>query len=74
MLNLMFNVNDRDLIQVAERIAGDARIRSPHIKEACQRLISVTAEQVLEHKVTQTSTGRELAQIKYSTTSRRGGR
>lgn len=52
-MNLNFNIFERDIIQVAERIAGDARVQSKEIKKACQELVEATSDQVLLQKATE---------------------
>ncbi|MCA9791843.1 MAG: hypothetical protein KC910_08605, partial [Candidatus Eremiobacteraeota bacterium] len=59
ILNLMFDVDDRDLIQVVERIKGDARISSKAINEACDELLAATSDQVLLQKVSENYEGRK---------------
>jgi hypothetical protein len=58
IVNLMFNVQERDIIQVAEKIAGDARIQSQAVKSACKELIAATEDQVLVQKMTKNYQGR----------------
>lgn len=50
-INLLFGIEQRDVIQVAERIKGDARIKSDAIKKACQEVIEATSEVVLKQKM-----------------------
>jgi hypothetical protein len=57
-LNLMFDVDNRDVIQVAERIMKDARVTDPKIKEACKNLIEAAEAQVITQKVSENYTGR----------------
>ncbi|MGE0495058.1 MAG: hypothetical protein AB7S38_37970 [Vulcanimicrobiota bacterium] len=59
IINVMFDVDDRDLIQVVERIKGDARINSKAIKEACDELLAATSEQVMLQKVSENYEGRK---------------
>jgi hypothetical protein len=58
-LNLLFDVDNRDVIQVAERIVADARVTSPEIKEAAQKLIEAAAAQVVVQKVSENYDGRK---------------
>lgn len=58
-LNLLFDVDNRDVIQVAERIVADARVKSPEIKEAAQKLIEAAAAQVVVQKVSENYEGRK---------------
>lgn len=57
-INLMFDVDNRDVIQVAERILADARVSAPEIKEACQKVIAAAEAQVIVQKVSEDYTGR----------------
>lgn len=63
VFNAMMNVDDRDLIQVAERIKGDARIKDEGIKEACRELIEAHEAQVVTQKVSERYDGRKGATI-----------
>lgn len=58
-LNLMFDIDNRDVIQVAERILKDARVTSPEIKEACKKVIRDAEAQVIVQKVTENYDGRK---------------
>ena len=50
-VNLQFGINQRDIIQVAERIANDARIGSDAIKQACKDVVAATEAVVLKQKM-----------------------
>ncbi len=50
LLSVLFDIDNRDVIQVAERIVGDARVRSAEIKEACRRLVKATEALVVAQK------------------------
>ena len=58
-INLLFDVDNRDVIQVAERIVADARVKSIEIKEAAQKMIDAAAAQVVVQKVTEKYKGRK---------------
>ncbi|MEW6282347.1 MAG: hypothetical protein AB1758_27315, partial [Candidatus Eremiobacterota bacterium] len=60
--NTMMDVDDRDVIQVAERIQGDARVPK-EIKDACATLIQAAADQVLVQKVADRYEGRKGATL-----------
>lgn len=51
ILNFQFGINQRDAIQVAERIAGDHRISSDAIKAACKAVVAATDGVVLKQKM-----------------------
>lgn len=57
-INLMFDVDNRDVIQVAERVLKDARVTSPEIKQACERVIKAAEAQVIAQKVSENYEGR----------------
>lgn len=61
--NVMMGVQQRDLIQVAERILGDARIDSDPIKQACKELIEASSAQVLAIEVAENYRGRKGATL-----------
>lgn len=50
---------NRDLIQVAKRIAGDARIQDKDIKAACEKLVAATRAQVLAQRAEEAYQDRE---------------
>jgi hypothetical protein len=54
---------ERDLIQVAQGIAADARIESPAVKQAAKELIEAARAQVLAQQVVAGYEGREGASI-----------
>jgi len=58
-INLMFDVDNRDIIQVAERIVADARVTSQEIKEAAQKVIEKASAQVIAQKVSEKYEGRK---------------
>lgn len=58
-LNLLFDVDNRDVIQVAERIIADARVTNPEIKAAAQKVVEDAAAQVIEQKVSENYDGRK---------------
>lgn len=62
MINTMMDVDDRDVIQVAERIKGDARMPQA-IKDQCEKLIQASADQVLVQKVDERYEGRKGATL-----------
>lgn len=59
---LMFDIDQRDIVQVARRIQGDARLPG-EIKEACQELIDASLDQVIVQRVSDKYKGREGATI-----------
>ena len=58
-INLLFDVDNRDVIQVAERIIADARVTNQDIKAAAQKVVDDAAAQVIEQKVSQKYDGRK---------------
>ncbi len=62
VMNTMMDVDDRDIIQVAERIQGDARIPQA-IKDQCAKLIEAANDQVLVQKVNNRYEGRQGATL-----------
>lgn len=60
-VNLMFDIDNRDVIQVAERILQDARVTDPDIKQACEKVIKAAEAQVIVQKVSKNYTGRRGA-------------
>ncbi len=58
-INLLFDVDNRDLIQVAERIIADARVSNQDLKEAAQKVVDAAAAQVIEQKVSKNYDGRK---------------
>ncbi|MBX3170804.1 MAG: hypothetical protein KF760_25585 [Candidatus Eremiobacteraeota bacterium] len=58
-INLLFDVDNRDLIQVAERIIADARVTNKELKEAAQKVVDDAAAQVIEQKVSKNYAGRK---------------
>jgi hypothetical protein len=58
-INLLFDVDNRDVIQVAERIIADARVTNQEIKEAAQKVVEDAAAQVIEQKVSKNYDGRK---------------
>lgn len=58
-INLMFDVDNRDIIQVAERIVADARVTNKEVKAAAQKVVDDAAAQVIEQKVSKNYDGRK---------------
>ena len=58
-INLLFDVDNRDVIQVAERIIADARVTNQDIKQAAQKVVDDAAAQVIEQKVSKNYDGRK---------------
>ncbi len=62
IMNTMMDVDDRDIIQVAERVKGDARMPKA-IKDQCEKLIAAASDQVLGQKVDDRYAGRKGATL-----------
>lgn len=58
LINVMFDVDNRDLLQVLDHAADDARIGSPKLKQAMKELKEATEDQVIDQKVTKNYKGR----------------
>lgn len=58
LINLMFDVDNRDLLQVLDHAGSDARIGSPELKQAIKELKEATEAQVIDQKVSEKYQGR----------------
>ncbi|MCA9781517.1 MAG: hypothetical protein KC800_32590, partial [Candidatus Eremiobacteraeota bacterium] len=58
LINVMFDVDNRDLLQVLDHAGTDARINSPKLKQAMKELKEATESQVIDQKVTENYKGR----------------
>jgi Clostripain family len=58
IINVMFDVDDRDLLQVLDSTSQDARIKSPKLKQAMAELMEATEDQVIHQKVSENYQGR----------------
>lgn len=53
ILNFQLGINQRDVIEVAERILGDARIKTDEIKAAAREVVASTESVVLKQKMSE---------------------
>ncbi|MBI2266734.1 MAG: hypothetical protein HYU64_16495 [Armatimonadetes bacterium] len=51
LYNILLDVDERDLIEVAKKIEGDHRIESKEIRESAGRLAAAVGEQVISQKM-----------------------
>ena len=58
LINVMFDVDNRDLLQVLDHASKDARIKSPKLKKAIQELQAASEAQALGQKVAEDYEGR----------------
>ena len=58
VVNIMFDVDNRDLLQVLDHTSQDARITSPKLKKAIAELMEATEAQVIQQKVSEKYEGR----------------
>lgn len=58
LINIMFDVDNRDLLQVLDHAVKDARINSPKLKQAMAELREATESQVIDQKVSENYQGR----------------
>lgn len=58
LINVMFDVDNRDLLQVLDHTSKDARIKSPRLKKAMAELREATEDQVIAQKVSEDYEGR----------------
>lgn len=58
LVNVLFDVDNRDLIQVLDHAGKDARISSPKLKAAMKELKDATEAQVIDQKVSKNYQGR----------------
>lgn len=58
LINVMFDVDNRDLLQVLDHASKDARIKSPKLKKAIKELKTASEDQVLGQKVAEDYEGR----------------
>lgn len=58
LINLMFDVDNRDLLQVLDHAKDDARITSPKVKKAMKELMEATEAQVIDQRVSENYEGR----------------
>jgi hypothetical protein len=58
LINVMFDVDNRDLLQVLDHASTDARIDSKKLKSAMKELKEATEDQVIDQKVSEKYQGR----------------
>ena len=58
LINLQYDVDNRDLLQVLDHTTKDARITSPKLKKAMAELKEATEAQVIDQKVSEDYKGR----------------